>query len=428
MKNCYFNGKIRKYGNIVSFLAIMASGCSSLPPLNKKINYSIAKEDPHLNIGVQVYDLSNKKMIINRHGKRLYTPASTIKLLTAMAALTQLGSDFKFTTQVYQDKKHDIYIRLNGDPELTSEHLYEITSKLNREYPRLHNIYFVHQNIQLPDLSPGLMLEDIGYCYAAPVGSYILDRNCKSSVKQEHRDQPIIAIKDYMIQTFQKINKKHFSKKYKHIKFKSLPVSSKLLFEFKSSTLYALLYKAMKDSDNLIMDAIFLKLTEPARFLSAKDSWENRGQYLLGMLSQAYEVDLKTAVMVDGSGLSRYNLIQAQQMTDLLVAIHKNNKAYFKFISLLPIAGLDGTLKNRKIGNINALMRAKTGSLNGTLNLVGYLENKEGKMFSFVIMMNQFSGENKRYINLQEKICSHLITNLSKKAQNLLIHGGDVSP
>ena len=53
---------------------------------------------------------------------------------------------------------------------------------------------------------------------------------------------------------------------------------------------------------------------------------------------------------VDGSGLSRYNLLNAELLVDLLVYMYQNFQLMPEYLASLPIAGVDGTLKNRMQG------------------------------------------------------------------------------
>ena len=59
-----------------------------------------------------------------------FVPASTTKLLTALAALHYLGENYRFTTKLYLNNEHDLYIEGGGDPFLTSEVITHLASQL----------------------------------------------------------------------------------------------------------------------------------------------------------------------------------------------------------------------------------------------------------------------------------------------------------
>ena len=84
---------------------------------------------------------------------------------------------------------------------------------------------------------------------------------------------------------------------------------------------------------------------------------------------------------VDGSGLSRYNLLNAELLTQLLVPIYRNFELMPEFLASLPIAGVDGTLGNRMQGiSAEKVLRAKTGTLSGVSALAGYTTTADGEV------------------------------------------------
>jgi D-alanyl-D-alanine carboxypeptidase/D-alanyl-D-alanine-endopeptidase (penicillin-binding protein 4) len=89
-------------------------------------------------------------------------------------------------------------------------------------------------------------------------------------------------------------------------------------------------------------------------------------------------------VIVDGSGLSRYNLVTPAQFADFLCRMRQDFKCSKEFISSLSISGVDGTLKktmNEKM--LVSRVCAKTGSMTGISALVGYITTEEGKSSLF---------------------------------------------
>jgi D-alanyl-D-alanine carboxypeptidase/D-alanyl-D-alanine-endopeptidase (penicillin-binding protein 4) len=94
---------------------------------------------------------------------------------------------------------------------------------------------------------------------------------------------------------------------------------------------------------------------------------------------------------VDGSGLSRYNLVTPNYLVGELDRIQsligwEGVQDYF------PINGRRGTLKDR-YETFDGIIYAKTGSLSNNYNLSGYLKSKSGKWYIFSYMHNHFIGE-----------------------------------
>jgi D-alanyl-D-alanine carboxypeptidase/D-alanyl-D-alanine-endopeptidase (penicillin-binding protein 4) len=94
--------------------------------------------------------------------------------------------------------------------------------------------------------------------------------------------------------------------------------------------------------------------------------------------------------LVDGSGLSRLTLVTPAAITKLLVHMYRSRNRN-QWISLLPIAGVDGTLSNRFEGHSEASsIQAKTGSLSHVRAMSGYAESKEHGPVAFSIIVNNY--------------------------------------
>ena len=95
-------------------------------------------------------------------------------------------------------------------------------------------------------------------------------------------------------------------------------------------------------------------------------------------------------VLDDGSGLSRNDMITAEASVQLLTFMSKHRYANI-FRDALPIAGVDGTLRNRMRGTpAENNLRAKTGSLSSAASLAGYLTTAAGEKLAFSIMVNNY--------------------------------------
>ena len=93
-------------------------------------------------------------------------------------------------------------------------------------------------------------------------------------------------------------------------------------------------------------------------------------------------------VMENGSGLSRKERISARHMGQLLLAAFKS-PVMPEFISSLPIAAVDGTLKNRFTDTpVKGLAHMKTGALNDVRALAGYLLDRMGRRVIVVFFVN----------------------------------------
>ena len=103
-------------------------------------------------------------------------------------------------------------------------------------------------------------------------------------------------------------------------------------------------------------------------------------------------IDSTKLVVKDGSGLSHDNRLSARLLGDLLLRIYSDPQ-YKLVVDSLPAGGLNGTLNERFIETAPhaiGLVRAKTGTLNGTVTLAGYID-AEDREFIFVVIADRLS-------------------------------------
>src|SRR5260221_1988859 len=85
-------------------------------------------EFKHANFGIEFYDLATNPVVYSLNPDKLFTPASTTKLLTEGTLLAKLGKDYRFHTAIYRtgpiDKKGrlkgDLILVAAGDPNLSN--------------------------------------------------------------------------------------------------------------------------------------------------------------------------------------------------------------------------------------------------------------------------------------------------------------------
>ncbi|TXF89561.1 hypothetical protein FUA23_10175 [Neolewinella aurantiaca] len=114
---------------------------------------------------------------------------------------------------------------------------------------------------------------------------------------------------------------------------------------------------------------------------------------------------------VDGSGLSRYNLLSPRQMVRVVMALDQEI-GRDRLLALLPQGGTSGTLESRFADKPKPYVWAKTGSLSGVLCLSGLLQTKRGKWLAFSFMHNNFTGQSSAYYKEMEKTLGWCYENL----------------
>ncbi len=114
---------------------------------------------------------------------------------------------------------------------------------------------------------------------------------------------------------------------------------------------------------------------------------------------------------VDGSGLSRYNLLTPRHMARVVMALDQE-VGRDRLISLLSEGGVSGTLASRFDNKPEAYIWAKTGSLSGVVCVSGLLKTERGKWLAFSFMHNNFVGSNRSYYDEMQKTLSWCYENL----------------
>lgn len=152
--------------------------------------------------------------------------------------------------------------------------------------------------------------------------------------------------------------------------------------------------QTLKPSQNLYTELILRTLGKamaPATAASgtARTS-ESAGLEVVKAFLKEAGVESAALVLSDGSGLSRNDMITAEATVQLLTYMSRHAQAN-AFREALPIAGVDGTLRNRMKGTVaENNVRAKTGSLSSAASLSGYLTTAAGERLVFSIMVNNF--------------------------------------
>jgi serine-type D-Ala-D-Ala carboxypeptidase/endopeptidase (penicillin-binding protein 4) len=158
--------------------------------------------------------------------------------------------------------------------------------------------------------------------------------------------------------------------------------------------------QTLKPSQNLYTELILRTVGKVAPPPLMPPEGSGFGQTTEDLGLEGVKAFLKTAgirpealVLSDGSGLSRNDMITAEASVQLLTFMNRHRYADV-FRDALPIAGVDGTLRNRMKGtSAENNLRAKTGSLSSAASLSGYLTTAAGEKLVFSIMVNNYSSD-----------------------------------
>jgi D-alanyl-D-alanine carboxypeptidase/D-alanyl-D-alanine-endopeptidase (penicillin-binding protein 4) len=342
-------------------------------------------------LGMMIWDLDADSAIFKVGERQLLRPASTMKTLTAIVALDKLGGSYQFKTDLcYTGQvdsctlKGDVYCIGGFDPRFNSDDMRAFVEALKRM-----GVDTIRGNIYADKSMKDANLLGDGWCWDDdnPVLSPLL-----------------ISRKDEFT--------KHFYDQLRQADIflmgalgeKRKPQDANCIVS-RFHTIDQILMRMLKQSDNLYAESMFYQIAASTgeRPATAKDARTVINQLVekLGLNPSSYQ-------FADGSGLSLYNYVSAELEVALLRYAYENENIYHHLLPALPIAGKDGTLRDRmKSSATKGNVRAKTGTLTGISSLCGYLTAYNGHNICFAII-NQGLRHGKNGHRFQDRVCTIL--------------------
>ncbi len=416
-------------------------------------------------VAIQVEDLTTNKTLYKKNEKLLLRPASNMKVITSSSGLLFLGPDYKFETELYYDgyvSSDTLYGNLfvvgGCDPDFVTQDLYTFVDAI-----RSLNVSVINGNIY-GDVSfkdslywgKGWMWDDDPSSDAPYLSALNINDNCVEvtfdgendeaklnpetnyvSVIQIHNDKKLTIDRNwlerkneiiingdaegktysakvnvlnpakYFLTVFSEVLDSNNIKLTGNIEIqKHLPDAD---FLTSVSRKYSdVIINLNKTSDNLSAEMTLYALADK---YSGKPATADSGVQFLNQLVDSVSLEPKDYRFVDGSGVSHYNLVSAELLVSILKYFYKEKPELFEILyNSFPIAGIDGTLKNRmRKSNAENNVHAKTGTLSGVSTLSGYLTNKKKHTIAFSILMQNFVGSASKAKKLQDEICKILV-------------------
>lgn len=167
--------------------------------------------------------------------------------------------------------------------------------------------------------------------------------------------------------------------------------------QMQSPPLSIIAAQTLKPSQNLYTELILRtlgKVAAPATTsIDANRTSETAGIEVVRTFLREAGINPSSLVLTDGSGLSWHDMVTADATLQLLTYMRRHRYATV-FLDALPIAGVDGTLKNRMKGTVaENNLRAKTGTLSSTASLSGFVRDAAGEELVFSIMVNNYAED-----------------------------------
>ena len=353
-------------------------------------------------IGIKVVAVETGEVIYEKNPFKLHHPASTTKLFTAATALARLGADYRFETTLYVDSDADtqvigdIYFKGRADPVLQPQDIVKLVDMLLEAGVESIQGDIVVDATYLDTVreGPGWMWDDRPLRISAlsirqiepEPGTRSRALACGYLLKNELMEKGIEVIGDVVPGT--------------------VPLDARTVARHLSPPLANIIKSMNKPSDNWIAELLFKAIG--AEVMGEPGTWQ-KGRDAVNEFLEEITGEPPGHRFVDGSGLSRYNLINAELLTQLLVYMYQNFELMPEYLASLPIAGVDGTLMNRMQGvSAENVLRAKTGTLSGVSALAGYTTTADGEVVAFGILISHYVGSATPARDIQDQIGGYL--------------------
>ena len=172
----------------------------------------------------------------------------------------------------------------------------------------------------------------------------------------------------------------------------TVPIAARLLLQFEGIKLSDDVQDINKYSNNVMARQLLLTL---ALEKMGKPATTANGELVIQSWLKQMGLDFPGLVIENGSGLSRNEAISAGQMNQILL-LARNLPASEIFYNSLPLAGTDGTMRNRLMTQLRKFLhlkkkpevRMKTGSLADVRAISGYVLSKSGKLYAVTSFIN----------------------------------------
>ncbi|MGZ0018904.1 D-alanyl-D-alanine carboxypeptidase/D-alanyl-D-alanine endopeptidase [Nitrosomonas sp. wSCUT-2] len=172
------------------------------------------------------------------------------------------------------------------------------------------------------------------------------------------------------------------------VRVERAPSGLTLLKIYQSPPLAEIVRGINKFSNNIAARQLYLALgTGDAVALNSPATLTKSDEAIRQWLARK-QLNFPELVVENGSGLSRRERISTRHMGQLLLVAF-NSPVMPEFMSSMPIAAVDGTLRNRFTGTaVKGLAHMKTGALNNVRALAGYVLDQAGRRFVVVFIVN----------------------------------------
>ena len=389
--------------------------------------------------GISVVSLDDGRVVYGHDDTRLMLPASTAKLFTAAFALDRLGADYRTHTyvlaagEIHRGRlRGALVLRGRGDPTLAGDGWADQLAEqvVAAGITRVDGgVVGDDTAFAGPPIGSGWEASDLQTYYGATASGLTVDENTmvaevrdgavsltpgdaattQAEQPAEHAElyrapgsstlhvlgaQPRksrLSLPDPALTAARRLEaalEKHDVAVKKEARSVHWPIPAPggtQVATLPSPPLSEILSSGLKRSQNMYLQSVFLLAGAEATDQAAPHT-EDRAAAALTAWLATRGIGPSATTLEEGTGLSRHDLTTAGSLSHLLTTVDSP-----AFRTLLPLAGVDGTLARRMKGTAaENNVQAKTGSMSYVNALAGYVTTKHGERLAFAIMLNNY--------------------------------------
>ena len=422
---------MKKFINLL-FAIMLTVSTANAASINKAVAESGINKGA---VSVSVKDIKTGKTLYELNSDKPVPPASTLKVVTLASALNELGKDYEFSTELYKNSNNELILKLGADPFLNAKDLktllraareqniiepeafyiddtiidktewgegWQWDDDLNPLMPKF-SAYNIDNNLLKITVEPtfkGAPAEiklDVFYpttfvnlVTTGGANNVKISRNnniapdvlnIEGTVsKREQIEIPINHLKRYFVLRLEDAIKSEKIEYYGNFTNKKLSAQNISSISKITNPIEKAVNAIMLDSNNMAAETVF-KIAG-GHYAKTSGSAEAAIKMLMDYCGKL-GVNTQNIRIVDGSGVSKNNLVTTDFMTSFLISQYQNDAEYKEIFAS---AG-EGTLKNRML-YFGDNLKAKTGTLSDVSAIAGYLKTAKGNLVAFDIIIN----------------------------------------
>lgn len=349
-----------------------------------------------------VIEMGTGRVLFDHEADQPRIPASTMKLLTSTAALSILGPEHRFTTSVVAAESGQIILVGGGDPYLARKNV----SGRTPERASIVDLARATQRVLIKRKVSNVKLGYDASVFSGPAWNPLWPTSYGDQVT------PTSALwvnegrlnggspgprSGHPAEEAGKVFAAELGKR--GIEVTSVgkaraKISAKPLASVSSMPLERIVEQLLMSSDNDAAEVVFRQAAIGAG-----------GSGSIVAAQKAVRAELitlgiwdKGTTITDGSGLARETKVPADSMANLIRAAGSAKRPELRSVLTgLPVAGVEGSLRNRFLDNESragrGLVRAKTGTLREVHSRAGYVRTRDGSLLAFAFLINNAENE-----------------------------------